>query len=185
MKPGGSKQKGAQFERDVCEFLSQWLSEGKRKDLFWRSAMSGGRATVARKRGKHLKAQEGDITATHPIGHKLTNLFLIECKFYANLNILSMMEDGEVKTGLAFFWDKLCEDAEKSNKYPMLIAKENRRKPLLILTSLGLDEFQPLDILDDEVAAFPRRGASLFYLEEFFSASDPRYLKQINIRNRK
>ena len=46
MRKGGGKEKGSSFERLVCKRMSMWLSKGERDDLFWRSAMSGGRATV-------------------------------------------------------------------------------------------------------------------------------------------
>src|SRR5215216_6431446 len=38
--------KGPQWEREVCRALSLWVTNGERVDVFWRSAMSGGRATV-------------------------------------------------------------------------------------------------------------------------------------------
>jgi len=47
MRKGGGKAKGASFERDICRRLSLWVSAGKQEDVFWRSAMSGGRSTVA------------------------------------------------------------------------------------------------------------------------------------------
>jgi hypothetical protein len=51
MRKGGGKQKGSQFERDVCRELSLWVSHGKQEDVYWRSAMSGGRSTVAALKG--------------------------------------------------------------------------------------------------------------------------------------
>ena len=50
-KPGYGKQKGGEYERTVCKKLSLWVSNGTRDDIFWRSAMSGGRATLQRKKG--------------------------------------------------------------------------------------------------------------------------------------
>ena len=62
-RPGYGKQKGSGFERTICHELSMWISHGKHDDLFWRSSMSGGRATVMFKKGGQNRTQNGDITA--------------------------------------------------------------------------------------------------------------------------
>lgn len=72
--------KGSPFEREICRKLSTWWSEGTRDDIFWRSAASGGRATVRSKLGKSTFGQYGDITAVDPIGQPLTRAICIECK---------------------------------------------------------------------------------------------------------
>ena len=72
--------KGSQFERDLCRRLSEWWTAGARDDVFWRTAGSGGRATVRRKRGKMTAGAAGDIMATDPLGVDLMQLVTIECK---------------------------------------------------------------------------------------------------------
>lgn len=124
MRPGGGKQKGASFEREICGALSQWVSGGARDDLFWRSAMSGGRATVGTRKGMKLEAHAGDITATHEDGHALTNTWYVECKRYADLNYAAFMLKNSGP--LAQFWKETCEGAVAHNKMPMLIAREDR-----------------------------------------------------------
>lgn len=102
MKPGGSKRKGAQFERYVCKRLSEWVSNGTRDDLFWRSAMSGGRATVGLKAGIARAAQTGDVTALSGKGKFvkkagwLTANYTIECKAVKSLEMsrLALRRDG-------------------------------------------------------------------------------------------
>lgn len=123
------KQKGSAFERTVCRLLSQWVSHGKHDDLYWRSAMSGGRATVAKKKGIDVR-QAGDITSVSPEGHALTDLFYLECKFYRDLQIDSFILDNKGK--LAEFWRVAKREAKRHNRLPMLIAKENRREPIII-----------------------------------------------------
>jgi hypothetical protein len=131
MKKGGGKGKGSAFERSICKRLSLWVSHGKREDLFWRSAMSGGRATVGRKQGKDHAHHAGDISATHPDGHKLTEHWYVECKAYKSLQIESALLDS---TGaLAKFWKETCTQATAHHKLPMLIAKQNNTKILLVL----------------------------------------------------
>lgn len=135
MRKGGGKAKGGEFERKVCRALSLWLSNNKNEDLFWRSAMSGGRATVGHKKGKLLANQSGDISAIHEQGHRLTNVFSVECKTYKSLNLGGLFYGG--KSGLVAFWNTVVIDAGKYSKLPMLIAKENGRPELICLDSIG------------------------------------------------
>ena len=131
-KPGMGKGKGGGFERRICKELSLWVSHGKREDLFWRSAMSGGRSTVARKKGKHLQASAGDISAIDPLGAVLTEHFFIECKSVANLHLHRFVT--EHSGLLAEFWEKACDQAFDHRKRPMLICKQNRYPILLLLS---------------------------------------------------
>ncbi len=124
------KAKGSAFERDTCKKLSLWVSGGTHTDLFWRSAMSGGRATVGRKSGKTLTHQAGDISAVHPDGHQLTDVYYVECKFYKNLELgLFLFGRGT----LARFWLEVKKSAEIYDRRPWLLAKQNRLPTLLIL----------------------------------------------------
>ena len=130
MRAGGSKQKGASFERDACRLLSLWVSHGKSEDLFWRSAMSGGRATVARKKGKVLARQAGDISAVAPEGHVLTDRYYIELKHVKDLQLLQFFFKG---TGhLHKFWETADREARAHNRRPLVIARQNKMPTLLI-----------------------------------------------------
>jgi hypothetical protein len=122
MRAGGGKAKGSSFEREICRRLSLWVSKEKRVDLFWRSAMSGGRATVRRKQGQDIR-QAGDICSVSPEGHALTDQYYIETKSYRALQIdrFILINSGT----LARFWKKTREEADKYYKEPMLIAKQN------------------------------------------------------------
>ena len=123
MRPGGGKQKGAQFERDVCKQLSRWLSGGEREDLFWRSAMSGGRTTVRTKQGKHdADNQAGDVTAIDPVGKRLTDVFLIECKYYREWNWRGLLRH---QGNLWKVVEQLTGQAASFGRHPMLFLREN------------------------------------------------------------
>ena len=123
------KQKGSGFERECCKELSLWITDGKMEDCLWRSAMSGGRATVARRKGQMVR-QSGDICAVSPEGHILTDKWFIECKNYRRLQLDQFLVKG---TGdLATFWKKACEEAARDSKDPMLIAKQNSWPTLII-----------------------------------------------------
>ena len=146
MKPGGGKQKGAAFERKVCEQLSRFIVPGTNETLFWRSAMSGGRATVRHKQGKKGDDnQAGDITCVHEAGRWLTEYFVIECKFYSDLDIEAFILSNKGK--LAKFWNEVRLLAKRHKKTPMLIAKQNRTKTLLLLTTSGVNSFDVFRVM--------------------------------------
>lgn len=143
MKAGGGKAKGSSFERTICKELSLWISNGKYGDIFWRSAMSGGRSTVSLKSGKKLAAQAGDISSIHRLGHLFIEQFIIECKAYKDLNFDTLIKG----TGnLIDFWKRVSKDAEEYNKKPMLIAKQNHFPIVVCLNKQGALYFSKKDI---------------------------------------
>lgn len=130
MRRGGSKQKGASNERAVCRQLSLWVTHGTKEDVFWRSAMSGGRATVAKRRGKTLASQAGDISAIDPSGHILTDNFYIETK---HVKTLALDRFIVTRTGpLVKYWNTACLEAASYQKKPLLIVKQNLLPMLFI-----------------------------------------------------
>jgi hypothetical protein len=132
MRTGGSKDKGSAFERMICRELSLLISKGTRKDLLWRSAMSGGRATIQLRDEVLNQTQAGDISSIDILSHWLIRDYMIECKHYANLEFTSGFLS---KTGALYrFWNSLLSDATRRGKSPMLIAKQNNR-PIVMLTS--------------------------------------------------
>lgn len=133
------KQKGSAFERLVCKRLSLWITQGQQEDVFWRSAMSGGRATNmrARRHWVHGGHATGDICAVGEVGHEFTDTWFIELKFYKDLSILSFVL-GLEKGTLHQFWTVARREAQKHKKLPMLIAKQNMLEPLVIARSNDL-----------------------------------------------
>lgn len=166
MKSGGGKAKGSQFEREICKKLSLWVSEGKSDDLFWRSAMSGGRATVRAKKGEKTKSGHGDITAVTPEGHLLTDKFVIECKNYADLEWSSFIY------GKGFVWktwDTLYKISLENNKRPFLILKQNMQKPLVVFGHTTEGE---LNNLFDLVPFLETKFMAFYYLEEILELTN-------------
>lgn len=78
-KSSGGK-KGNPFERKVCDQLSEWWLGGKKDTVFWRTATSGARATVRKRKDLQTKGQHGDIGAVDPIGAPFTELITTELK---------------------------------------------------------------------------------------------------------
>jgi hypothetical protein len=136
MKKGKKRRKGQgkgqAFERETCVKLSEWISKGTRRDLLWRTAMSGGRATLGAKRGQKHRSQSGDISAIDPLGARLTEYFCIECKFYADLNLTGMW------FGRGFLYDVWTKErvkAQSFGKEPMVIAKQNFQETLVLISA--------------------------------------------------
>ena len=133
MRAGGGKQKGAGFERDVCKKLSLWISDGKSDAIFWRSAMSGGRATVGQKSGIVRNTQVGDISAIDPTGAPFLDVFYVECKFYKDFMWAAYMlkQSGTLHR----IWKDLCLKSFDSvvDKIPMLIGKQNGYPPFVMV----------------------------------------------------
>lgn len=101
--------------------------------------MSGGRASVQFKRGAKNKTQCGDVSAIDPIGARLTDLFLIEAKFYRDLILVGLFHG--IKGGINKHWLQCTTQARQHGKLPMLIARQNGVKPLVFLTQDGVNVF--------------------------------------------
>lgn len=160
MKSGGSKSKGSDFERKICVELSKWITKGEKIDCLWRSAMSGGRATV--KRG--LVRQAGDITAVAPEGHALTDKFYVECKAYKTLTLDCLVTG---KGTLIDFWKIAVKEAKSHSKLPMLIFKRNHWPVIVILDNAGRTE---LGIAPSE--AFMRASNMVFIKFDVMTARE-------------
>jgi hypothetical protein len=135
VRRGGGKAKGASFERDVCKALSLWVSNGTQEDVYWRSAMSGGRSTVARAKGKRLAEQAGDITCIHRSGQSFADKFFMECKFYKDLQYTGLLTG---KGNLVKFWSEASKQAKHYGKLPFMIAKQNQQPATVCLSREGM-----------------------------------------------
>jgi len=150
-KRGGGKAKGAAFERDICRRLSLWYTNGKQDDVFWRSAISGGRATtsgrttyfyhskgkrprIGRREAKELPHVAGDVCAVHPEGFKFVDEWFVECKHVRDLQLHRfLIAQGK----LWVFWIQACTQAEQHHKLPMLIARQSGGFPELLLLDIA------------------------------------------------
>lgn len=138
---GGGKRKGGLFERECCRTLSLWITNGKRHDCFWRSAMSGGRATLL---GLAVR-QAGDIAAVSTEGLPFTDRWFVECKHVRNLMLDRFCI--EHSGTLWKFWEVACREAERHVKKPMLIARQNGWPALVLVRKADLPESINLKVL--------------------------------------
>jgi hypothetical protein len=163
MRKGGGKSKGSSFERLVCKELSKWVSRGKRQDIFWRSAMSGGRSTVALKTGTKLGAQAGDVSSIDTLGHRFISEYVIECKHYKDLNWQGMFKGVGALSG---FWDRLLVDAAQYEKQPFLIGRQNNWPILVCTTDEGVEALKLRPLV---IATFPKVRMNVLPFEEFLA----------------
>jgi hypothetical protein len=159
MRRGGGKAKGASFERSVCKQLSLWVSHNLQEDVFWRSAMSGGRSTVAHAKGKRLAAQAGDITCIHPCGQRFADQFLMECKTYRDLQYVGLLTG---KGHLVKFWIEASTQAKRYGKLPLMIAKQNQQPATVCLSREGMRLLR----LNPLISA-PKLNLRIVLLDEF------------------
>ena len=177
-KPGYGKQKGGEYERTICKKLSLWVSNNERDDIFWRSAMSGGRATVQRKKGINNKTQEGDITAIDSLGQNLTNLFIIECKYYQNLKLENLIYKNSV-SGIIGMWNTLINICKINKKHPMLIAKQNFKPDLILIngyTERFINKYYDNFYYD---VSIPRYNLCIYNLNSFLQIVDYKIFEKI------
>ncbi len=132
MRVGGGGEKGAVFERKVCVELSKAMTGDQRKDLFWRTSMSGGRATIMNRKGGRNLSQTGDITAIDPLGNWLTDQALIECKHHKEVEFDHYLLN---RGGRIAKWLTTAKSQAGDKKF-FLIFKQNGL-PTLVLTNAG------------------------------------------------
>lgn len=109
--------------------------------------MSGGRATVAKRKGQDVR-QCGDITAVAPEGAAFSADVFVECKHLKTCDLMPALSG---KGQLVAIWDKLCEQARDHDRYPVLILKQNNRPALWIASGGVYEEL-------DRLGAFSFRG---------------------------
>lgn len=132
MKSGGGKRKGAAKERDFSKVLSLWITKGANENVFWRSAISGGRATVAKKSGVVNAAQAGDICAVSPEGFKFAANFYVELKHYKTLGLERFLLG--LPCTISKFWDVAVMESSFYKKQPLLVARQNRLPDFILFT---------------------------------------------------
>ena len=129
-----SKSKGSTFERVICKKLSLWWTNGKRVDIFWRSAGSGAMATTAHRSGSSRANMEGDISYSDAIGKPLIDMFCIELKSgYGDWNVTDLIESNQKETVFEKFWNQASESALHSNALPMLIYHKDRKNTMVAI----------------------------------------------------
>jgi hypothetical protein len=172
------KDKGSAYERKISEALSLWVSSFTRKDIFWRTAVSGGRAT---KKGlEDFKSQVGDICAIHPMGQALLDYFIVECKFYSNLRLHYLLfgRRGYIEDQ----WVKPRRQAAAVGKFPFVVLKQNQQAELIWLTLEGWSLFQKADTKKKlrRIFTLPWYGVHAFLYRDVLSYVDFSIVRELH-----
>ena len=124
-KKSKGKSIGNAGERLICKILTKFVSGQDKPYAFWRSANSGGLATVL---GMHDDLS-GDIIALRPEGRIITDIFSLEIKTsYKDTCIDKCLKDNK-NENLRDFWTQCNRDAINAKKLPLLIYNRNGAQP--------------------------------------------------------
>lgn len=127
--------KGTPFERKICKLLSKWCSGGKSDAIFWRTSISGGRATVRAKKGLETPNSYGDVCAIDPLGIPLMDLVSIELKrgYSKQLTLQDLLDSNQNEPLLLKFWKQAERDRVLGKRqWSWLIFQRDRRLACII-----------------------------------------------------
>ncbi len=185
--------KGSGFEREVCKLLSRWWTNGKRDDVFWRTAGSGAMAKTRSKRNKKTFGQCGDVQATDPIGQPLINVCSIELKRGYSRNTFSDLiekPDNAAEQAYEKFFNQAVEDHKNAESLSwMLIAKRDRKQPLVFIPQkfykLLTEQNVPLFMAPCFYMKYHTKGKKIrkifgTTLDNFLSKVSPSNIQKIN-----
>lgn len=174
--PGYGGKKGAAYERTIAVMFSLWISEGTREDLLWRTAMSGGRATVKRQRGRKAEAQAGDLGSIDPLGDWFTSTFLLELKRYHSFEWhrdvaepTSATSQKATKRPLEIFLHTVEEAKLAGRLAPLVILRGDRCPDLVMTTGKGYRKLSPKGVNLSKCVTFPHHDCIVFRLDHLLS----------------
>ena len=164
---GTKSKKGGGFERTICKLLSLWWSDEEHDDIFWRTAGSGGRATVRRKQGLRTADSAADMMSSHESGKPLTKSCLFEMKrgYSDKHKIVKNKKSGKLgirktKGGLDFLtildkldkskepevleWWRKVESERKStgHKFSFIIFQRDKKQACIVMNKKIYDYLQ-------------------------------------------
>jgi hypothetical protein len=130
----GGHNKGSSFERAIAKQLSLWWSKGVNDDIFWRTAGSGGRATVRGRKGQ-ASVQVGDLCAIDPQGEPFNRQVVIELKRgYGKFDLLDLLDSRGKKPKLTQFLEQLEREMDQSGRVcSWLIFQRDFHRPMVIV----------------------------------------------------
>lgn len=164
-----ANRRGSDLERYTARTLSLWLSEGKEDGWFWRSAMSGGRATLF---GQVAATQAGDLSGLSAEAHRFLDKFVVECKRRRTLN-LDRAVVGK-SSQLEKLFGEAQHEAEKYGRQTWFVAKQDRLPTMLCLS-------HDVTIKIDHIIGFPIHSClfsssydfAVFNYEDFLETVKP------------
>lgn len=148
--------KGSTFERKICKDLSLWWTGGKDDDCFWRSSMSGGRATIRGRKGKRTRGHYGDIAATDRVGELLTSLIAFELKHgYSKDTVHDCLDRPDSLRQQTYEqWIVQARTAARNGRVPhwMIIHRRNRREIFCLFPQELMDKLMDVGCFIHDLA---------------------------------
>lgn len=128
----------------AVRFSQWWSGDENCTDLFWRTAMSGGRATVRARKGLKTRGHAGDLCATDSFGQPLTRYCILELKkgHQGNATVQDLLDKkkgGTVYGGWIEKLEKACET--HGIPYWMIIHGRDKREPLVLFSEKAFPDF--------------------------------------------
>lgn len=183
--------KGSSFEREICTRLSLWWTNGDDDSCFWRTSMSGGRATVRHRKGKKTRGHAGDICATDGRGRGLVKRIAFELKRGYNRVTITDLIDKPKKAKFQTL-EEWIDQAKRSKEmgetqWWAIIHKRDRRDSVIYFPrSLWSAYYHESERLPKPPAyceiRYKKKGEHpesicCTTLTQFLESIDPRYLK--------
>lgn len=173
--------KGSQWERDVCKYLSKWVQGSEKPYIYWRGHGSGAMFTNNELTGDIFA---GDIYCLREEGKFLTDRFVIECKNgYPKItldNHLKDIKDDKIRQ----FWFKAYSEGNTLNKYAILIYKKKGMKNpwIFICKDIYKKLNKYISSLQYVHLKYDERECYIFNLYEFFECISVDIIKKIGKR---
>ena len=137
MRSGGGSRKGGGFEREMAKWLSSFWSLGSNQDLCWRSSSSGGRVKLNKRKMSHLVY--GDLSPISADMEPFFNKFCVELKHYKELTADDLL--GAPGSNILKFINQTVDEADGSNRWPILIYKANFYPTRIVIRDVTVNEF--------------------------------------------
>jgi len=154
-----SKEKGSEYEREMGKALSLWLTKGLKEDCVTRTEGSGARFTNVG------KGAPGDLTCCHPLSYPFFEKFIIECKFWRDIEMLEFI----LKKGdLYWYFVELIKQCDKCERLPFMIVRQNYRPSLIICPSRPVLAIMPVN---------PNFNYHLLFAERYYMSTFDDFLK--------
>lgn len=166
--------KGGDFERDICKYLSMWVTRQARDDIFWRTAGSGARATNRMKKKMTTADSAGDMMSIAKYGKPYTDQAIWEFKRgYGGvrskskrkrkpsqtvdpLSILDNLKSQKTKPLLQEWWTKISKERRRhKRKFAFLIFKRDRKDICISMTQ------RTFNYIENKNRVFLRKKISL------------------------
>lgn len=134
-----SKQLGGQYERDIANKLSIWLTGSKEKLVCWRASHSGSIGTLRKKKGLQGENVSGDFQCLDSTYEPFFNKFHCDSKNLGDVHLYLINPNSMKSSQLFSNWRKVIIDAGR-DKIPLMFvkARNDRKISEFIIIPIGV-----------------------------------------------